>query len=120
LENAFYKEALQKYDASAFEAAGYKSFVRGRFQQVCPSISLEYAIAYQCLQIADHEETHVKFLATALGDKATQPCTYKFPYSDPKSFAALSMALEGVGVSAYLGAAMFISNSMFVHQNSLL
>jgi hypothetical protein len=41
LENAFYKEALGKYDASAFEAAGYKSFVRGRFQQVCSSVSFQ-------------------------------------------------------------------------------
>ena len=71
-------------------------------------------------QIADHEATHVKFLSTALGDKATQPCTYKFPYEDPKSFAALSMALEGVGVSAYLGASMFISNSTPFHISLLL
>lgn len=35
LENAFYKGALEKYDAAAFEKAGYQSFVRGRFQQVC-------------------------------------------------------------------------------------
>lgn len=71
------------------------------------------------LQIADHEATHVKFLATALGDKATQPCTYKFPYNDPKSFAALSMVLEGVGVSAYLGAAMFITDSTCIPLFSL-
>ncbi|KAG8729481.1 hypothetical protein FRC12_020949 [Ceratobasidium sp. 428] len=97
LENAFYKGALEKFDANAFKKAGFKPFVRGRFQQ-----------------IADHEATHVQFLSGALGDKATKPCTYKFPYTDPKSFAALSMALEGVGVSAYLGAAKFISNKDYL------
>ena len=30
LEAAFYKEALEKYDAAAFEAAGFPSWVRGR------------------------------------------------------------------------------------------
>ncbi|KAG8723147.1 hypothetical protein FRC09_004541 [Ceratobasidium sp. 395] len=97
LENAFYKGALGKFDAKAFEKAGFEPFVRGRFQQ-----------------IVDHEATHVEFLSEALGDKATKPCTYKFPYTDPKSFAALSMALEGVGVTAYLGAAKLISNKAYL------
>ncbi|KAG8723211.1 hypothetical protein FRC09_004245 [Ceratobasidium sp. 395] len=97
LENAFYKGALEKFDANAFKKAGFEPFVRGRFQQ-----------------IVDHEATHVQFLSEALGDKATKPCTYKFPYNDPKSFAALSMALEGVGVTAYLGAAKLISNKDYL------
>ncbi|KAG8776498.1 hypothetical protein FRC12_000866 [Ceratobasidium sp. 428] len=97
LENAFYKGALEKFDADAFKKVGFEPFVRGRFQQ-----------------IVDHEATHVQFLSDALGDKATKPCTYKFPYNDPKSFAALSMALEGTGVSAYLGAAKLISNKDYL------
>lgn len=60
LENAFYNEGLAKFDAKAFEAAGYGQFVRGRYEQ-----------------IAAHEKTHVAFLSTALGDKATKPCQYK-------------------------------------------
>jgi hypothetical protein len=89
--------ALSQFDAAAFESAGFPSFVRSRFQQ-----------------IADHEATHVSFLSTALGDIATKPCTYSFPYTDPKSFAALAAILEGVGTGAYLGAAKFITNPAYL------
>ncbi|GLB44988.1 putative ferritin-like domain containing protein [Lyophyllum shimeji] len=97
LENAFYKEALEKFDDKAFAEAGLPPWARGRF-----------------VQIGEHEEAHVNFLSAALGDKATKPCTYKFPYTDPKSFAAVSQILEGVGVSAYTGAAQFIENKDYL------
>ncbi|KDR70429.1 hypothetical protein GALMADRAFT_214518 [Galerina marginata CBS 339.88] len=97
LENAFYQSALAKFDAKAFTDAGLPAFARGRFAQV-----------------AAHEQTHVKFLSDALGDKATKPCVYNFPYTDPKSFAALSQVLEGVGTSAYTGAAQLISNKDYL------
>ncbi|KAG5633100.1 hypothetical protein H0H81_011039, partial [Sphagnurus paluster] len=73
-------QALAKYKEHEFLAAGFPSWVRGRFAQ-----------------IGEHEAAHVAFLSSALGDKATKPCTYKFPHNDPKSFAALSQILEGVG-----------------------
>ncbi|KIM45571.1 hypothetical protein M413DRAFT_24746 [Hebeloma cylindrosporum] len=97
LENAFYQGALAKFDQKAFVAAGLPKYARGRFSQV-----------------AEHEKAHVKFLSDALGNKATQPCTYDFPYTDPKSFAALSQVLEGVGTSAYTGAAQLISNKDYL------
>ncbi|THG99397.1 hypothetical protein EW026_g2952 [Hermanssonia centrifuga] len=93
LENAFYSEGLAKLDEQAFADAGYEPWVRARFEQ-----------------IKGHEQTHVDALKAALGDQAVEPCTYTFPYNDPKSFAALSMALESVGASAYLGAASLISD----------
>ncbi|KAJ7509865.1 ferritin-like domain-containing protein [Mycena galericulata] len=97
LENAFYSGALEKFDEKAFLEAGLPSWARGRFAQ-----------------IAAHETAHVAFLSDALGDNATQPCNYSFPYSDPRSFAGLSQALEGVGVSAYTGAAQFITNKVYL------
>ncbi|KAG5649967.1 hypothetical protein H0H81_001286 [Sphagnurus paluster] len=59
LENAFYSQALAKFDDNAFAQAGFQSWVRGRFAQV-----------------GAHEAAHVSFLSSALGSQATQPCTY--------------------------------------------
>lgn len=59
LENAFYSGALAQFDAKAFEDADLPPWARRRFEEV-----------------AAHEATHVQALSNALGDKATQPCTY--------------------------------------------
>ncbi|KZS87906.1 hypothetical protein SISNIDRAFT_418906 [Sistotremastrum niveocremeum HHB9708] len=103
LEAAFYSQYLDQFDAAAFEKDGYAPWVRGRFEQ-----------------IAQHEATHVSFLSSALGDAATKACTYKFPVTDPKSFVALSQILEGVGVTAYLGAAQFLTADLVPVAGSIL
>ncbi|KAG7528200.1 hypothetical protein FFLO_06344 [Filobasidium floriforme] len=97
LENAFYRDALAQFDAAAFESAGFPAWVRGRFSQ-----------------IAEHEASHVAVLSGALGDAAVQACEYTFPYTDPKSFAALSAVIENVGVSAYVGAAASIMDKTYL------
>ncbi|KAF9559212.1 hypothetical protein CPC08DRAFT_736194 [Agrocybe pediades] len=97
IENAFYSGALAKFDAQAFLQAGLPSDARGRFEQ-----------------IAAHEKAHVDFLTSALGNKATKACVYDFPYTDVNSFVALSKLFEGVGVSAYTGAAQLITNKAYL------
>lgn len=59
LEKAFYQEGLSHFDDKAFKDAGMPSWERGRI-----------------VQIGQHESSHVKFLKGALGDGATQACTY--------------------------------------------
>ncbi|KAG9017735.1 hypothetical protein FRB93_004546 [Tulasnella sp. JGI-2019a] len=97
LEENFYAGALAKFDAAAFAADGFPPWVRLRYEQI-------YA----------HEQIHVAFISSALGSSATKPCNYTFPYTDPRSFVALSKILEGVGVSAYLGAAASITNKAYL------
>jgi len=95
LEDAFYHDVLPS--AAAFKKAGYPAYVHERF-----------------LEIASHEKSHVNFLTTALGDAAVAKCEYSFGITTPQSFVATSQLLEGVGVSAYLGAAQNITNPAYL------
>lgn len=91
LESAFYTEGLAKFDANAFTAAGVSAGFRDNLAQ-----------------IGKDEAAHVTFLSTAIsgaGGTPVQPCTYKFGLTDVKTFVTVSSILEGVGASAYLGAA---------------
>ncbi|KAJ7771452.1 ferritin-like domain-containing protein [Mycena metata] len=97
LENAFYSGALAAFNQSAFDETELPDSARGRFAQ-----------------IGQHEKQHVELLSTVLGSNATKPCNYTFPYTDPQSFAALSQVLEGVGVSAYTGAAKFLKTNGYL------
>lgn len=97
LENNFYSSALQQFDAGAFEGAGYPNWVRNRIAQ-----------------ISAHEGAHVSLLSGALGNMSVAECTYNFPYTDPKSFVSLAALIENVGVSAYAGAAQYISDKTYL------
>ncbi|KAH8111505.1 ferritin-like domain-containing protein [Phellopilus nigrolimitatus] len=103
LESTFYSEYLAKFDEPAFENAGFEPWVRGRFKQ-----------------IAQHEAAHVGLLTDALGKDAVAACTYSFPATDPKSFVMLSQILEGVGTSAYLGGAQYLSAAQSLPSPSVL
>ncbi|GAA5860147.1 hypothetical protein JCM8547_009202 [Rhodosporidiobolus lusitaniae] len=99
LENVFYSDALKKFNATSFADAGYDGL---------------YLVLQQ---VAKDEAAHVEFLTTALsaaGATPVQACNYSFPYTDVASFLALSQVIEGVGVSAYLGAAGSINTTAYL------
>ncbi|KAL2069180.1 hypothetical protein VTL71DRAFT_15518 [Oculimacula yallundae] len=91
LERKFYQEGLSKFSRADFVNAGFADPFYDNLKV-----------------IASDEETHVAFLSGALAGAAVNEATYSFPYTDVKSFLGLSSVLEGVGVSAYLGAAQAI------------
>jgi len=97
LERQFYKEGLANYTQADFVAAGF----------VDPFYS-------NLKEIYFDEETHVSFLAGALAGSAVHQATYRFPSTTAASFVALSSVLEGVGVSAYLGAAGSIADKSYL------
>ena len=100
LENAFYKKALSTWDQQSFVDAGFSPMFYDE---------LKY--------IAHDEEGHVLYLESGLSAAGATPvaaCTYSFPMTDAKSFVALASVIEGVGVSAYLGAAADITSKSYL------
>jgi len=100
LESTFYRQGLQNFTQQQFIDAGFADPFYANLQE----------LAYD-------EKTHVDFLTTALtaaGAPATGECTYAFGTTTPESFVAVASVLEGVGVSAYLGAAASISTPAYL------
>lgn len=100
LENAFYMEALERFNPEDFEAVGL-----GRdFYNNVEQIQLD-------------EASHAEFLSAAIsanGGTPVQPCQYDFGVADVPGFLALANVLEGVGVSAYSGAAGVVAEPAFL------
>ena len=100
LEDKFYREGLANYTQADFASAGFDATFYGNLKE-----------------ISSDEQTHVAFLTAAIIKAQATPvkeCTYDYGVSDPKSFVMLASILEGVGVSAYLGAAADIMSAAYL------
>ncbi|KAJ5185895.1 hypothetical protein N7491_006234 [Penicillium cf. griseofulvum] len=100
LEASFYAEGLKNYTQEDFIKAGMKDPFYANLKEV-----------------ASDENEHVDFLTSALRTAGASPvarCTYNFPSTDVSGFLALASVLEGVGVSAYLGAAASIMSDTYL------
>ncbi|KAJ1019255.1 hypothetical protein NDA13_006175 [Ustilago tritici] len=79
------------------------------------AVILNYALTLEHLENAFYRDSlatydAAAFRAAGYPDWATKECTYNFGVTDVKSFIATSVLLEGIGESAYLGAAQNITN----------
>ncbi|KAI8715256.1 hypothetical protein NCS52_01032900 [Fusarium sp. LHS14.1] len=100
LEDTFYREGLSKFSEKDFADAGFDSTFYNNIKKV-----------------SSDEASHVDFLTKGLKAAGATPvaaCTYDFGYTDVKSFLATASVLEGVGVSAYLGAAADIMSKTYL------
>jgi len=100
LESKFYREVIGKFSEAAFVGAGFPD----PFYKNLKEISFD-------------ETTHVEYLTAALtklGQKPVGQCVYNFDLSSPSAAIMLSSVLEGVGVSAYLGAAARIADPAYI------
>jgi len=100
LESKFYSDAIAKFQDSDFTGAGF----------TVPDIPKQ---AFQKIQ-AD-EQTHINFLSGALkaaNDNTVAGCTFDFtPVStDVKTMSTFARIVEHVGVSAFLGASVLVSD----------
>ncbi|KAL8943216.1 MAG: hypothetical protein Q9216_001204 [Gyalolechia sp. 2 TL-2023] len=100
LEDKFYREGLANFTQADFAAEGFDATVYDNLKEV-----------------SSDETTHVSFLTAALTKAGAEPvaeCTYAFGVTDVKTFLATASILEGVGVSAYLGAAADIMSKAYL------
>jgi hypothetical protein len=116
LERAFYREGLKNFTNADFVAAGFPDPFYANLkeiaydEEVCPLSILSRSAHLSRSQV------HVDYLSTALKAVPATPVTegtYKFGVTSARNFVTLASVLEGVGVSAYLGAAQAIVNSTF-------
>ncbi|KAF4594740.1 ferritin-like protein [Ophiocordyceps camponoti-floridani] len=97
LERRFYTEGLKNFTSDDFIDAGFDGKLYDNLARV-----------------RDDEKSHVKFLSTALGSAAIAEPRFTFPVQNAHDFVGLAGVLEGVGVSAYLGAAASVSSKDYL------
>ncbi|KFA50660.1 hypothetical protein S40293_04870 [Stachybotrys chartarum IBT 40293] len=100
LEDNFYRQGLANFTEAQFADAGFDSTLYNNIRT-----------------ISSDESAHVNFLTSALeaaGAVPVEACTYSFGVTDVNSFLVTASILEGVGVSAYLGAAADIMSKAYL------
>ncbi|OBT86596.1 hypothetical protein VE02_05100 [Pseudogymnoascus sp. 03VT05] len=100
LEDTFYRQGLANFTQQQFADAGYDATFYSNIKRV-----------------SSDETNHVKFLTSTLNAAGATPvaeCTYAFGVTDVNMFVATASILEGVGVSAYLGAAADIMSKEYL------
>lgn len=104
LENAFYRQDLERFDRDDFNSA---EIVRDYSPEGVSSV-------YSALEtIGDHEAAHVDTLTqavTLLGGDPAAEASYDFGIGSVEDFLAVGQVLENTGVAAYAGAGTFIES----------
>ncbi len=96
LEAAFYRDGLEQFTDEDFGQSPFNE-----------------PISQFLADIRDHEIAHVDTLTAVITDLGGDPVAeaeYDFGYTDTLSFLAVAQALENTGVSAYDGAAQFLTD----------
>lgn len=104
LENAFYREGLDKFDEDAFQSA---SVVQNY------STEMDMTVREYVQTIGDHEAAHVEALeqaVTLLGGDPASEADYDFGIESVEGFLGLAQVFENTGVAAYAGAAPFVES----------
>ena len=118
LEATFYAEGLKNYTHQDFLDAGFPDPFYSNLQQVASDEKshvdfLTKALSGMCdNSIGVTSSSNIGFIAA--GANPVNACTYAFPAVDAKTFVTTANILEGVGVSAYTGAAAKIANDKYL------
>jgi len=107
LEDVFYREGLERFDASDFEDSDALS----DYSSEGPNTVRENVAL-----VGQHESTHTDVLTqiiTALGGDPVPELEYEFGFEAVGEFLATARALENTGVTAYNGAIALIESPDF-------
>jgi rubrerythrin len=104
LENAFYREGLERFsDEELMNADALSEF----------GDEVRTALPGHLETVGAHEAAHVSAIADTveqLGGTPVSEAEYDFGYETPSEFLGVAKALENTGVAAYKGAAPTVSN----------
>jgi len=104
LENAFYREGLERFSETELMEAEALSEFGEEIRSMVPE---------HLGTVGAHEAAHVSAIADTVeqfGGTPVEEAEYDFGYETPSEFLGVAKALENTGVAAYKGAAPTVSN----------